>query len=150
MMRPAFQKIFSHSCLALLFLFSCVDRIDFGVALDKDFPLVIDGMITNEPGSYVVKISTSFDIDSKVNLRAEAAVQDMRIIDDLGNQEILTLARPGEYHTVTDGFRGVIGRAYKLRVTQIDGSVFESDYDRLQENGQLDSLYYRFEEKIDP
>ena len=85
MMRPAFQKIFSHSCLALLFLFSCVDRIDFGVALDKDFPLVIDGMITNEPGPYVVKISTSFDIDSKVNLRAEAAVQDMRIIDDLGN-----------------------------------------------------------------
>ena len=148
--RPVLHKILSSFFLVLLFLFSCVDRIDFGVALDKDFPLVIDGMITNEPGPYVVKVSTAFDIDSKVNLRAEAAVQDLRIIDDLGNQEILTLARPGEYRTITEGFRGVIGRAYKLRVTQMDGSVFESDFDRLQENGQLDSLYYRFEEKIDP
>ena len=150
MMHAAFRKILSQSSLVLLFLFSCVDRIDFGVEMQRDFPLAIDGMITDEPGPYSVKVSTAFDIDSKINLRADAAVQEMLIIDDLGNTETLALARPGEYRTVTAGFRGVIGRAYQLRVTLLDGSVFESEFDRLPENGQLDSLWYRFEEKIDP
>ena len=150
MFRPVLQKIFSRSCLALLFLFSCVDRVDFDVKIDKQFPLAIDGMITNEPGPYVVKVSTAFDIASGVSPRTDGVVQDMVIIDDLGNHEPLVLVRPGEYRTVTEGFQGVIGRAYKLRVTQLDGSVFESDFDRLPENGQLDSLYYRFEEKVDP
>jgi len=133
-----------------MFLFSCVDRIDFGVETKRDFPLVIDGMITDEPGPYVVKVSTAFDIDSKINFRSDAEVQEMSIIDELGNVEPLTLVRPGEYRTVNDGFRGVVGRAYQLRVVHQDGSVFESDLDRLADNGTIDSLWYQFEEKIDP
>ena len=150
MIRSAILSVLSRSCLALLFLFSCVDRIDFGVEVQKDFPLAIDGMITDEPGPYVVKVSTAFDIDSKINYRAEAEVKELTIIDELGNMEPLALARAGEYRTVTEGFRGVVGRAYKLRVTQMDGSVFESEFDRLAENGRLDSLYYNFQEKVDP
>ena len=110
MMHAALRKILSQSSLVLLFLFSCVDRIDFGVEMQRDFPLAIDGMITDEPGPYSVKVSTAFDIDSKINLKADGAVQEMLIIDDLGNTETLALARPGEYRTVTAGFRGVIDR----------------------------------------
>ena len=44
MMHAALRKILSQSSLVLLFLFSCVDRIDFGVEMQRDFPLAIDGM----------------------------------------------------------------------------------------------------------
>lgn len=131
----------------LILLASCVERVDFDVELRSNFPFVIEGHISNQPGPYVIRVSQAFDIDSKVNTKVPALVKQVELLDDAGNREVFQQMDKGLYMTDPNGMKGEVGRAYYLRVELPNGAVFESPLDTLNEPRELDNLYYQFEAK---
>jgi hypothetical protein len=130
------------SYLFILLASACVDRINFNAELATNFPVVIDGNITDSPGPVIIKVSKAFDIDSNDTQRKPASVQEMILKDNAGNEEKLMETSPGEYQSSND-FTGIPGRAYSLRVKVNNGAIFESVADTLYESGTMDTVYAR-------
>ncbi len=86
--------------------------------------LVVDGLITDKPGPYYIKISTSGDYYKLGETpRVEDAV--VAISDSEGNKDILVPVsnQKGLYQTTT--LQGVAGRTYYLKI-QYNGQVYEA------------------------
>lgn len=124
---------------------SCIERVDYEIPDSYSNDLVVDGLITNEPGPYVVNISQVIKIDATSPLGIPVDVKRITIYDDSGTSEVLTHIRTGTYQTDPDGIRGEIGRTYYIRVELMDGGVFESIPDKMDLVGGVDSIYYDFE-----
>jgi hypothetical protein len=135
------------SVLLILIASACVDRITFDIGVPAAFPVVVEGYISDQPGPYKVQISKAFDIESKYSIKTPINVSRVVMSDNLGNQEELSQVNDGEYQTAQDGIRGIVGRAYSLRVELRDGRIYESMPDTLFPAGKLDSIYYVFKEK---
>ena len=124
---------------------SCIERVDYVIPDSYADDLVVDGLITNEPGPYVINISKVIKIDATSPLGIPFDVKRITIYDDLGASEVLSFVKTGTYQTDPDGIRGEIGRTYYIRVELNDGGVFESIPDKMDPVGAVDSVYYEFE-----
>ena len=124
---------------------SSIERVDYEIPDSYSNDLVVDGLITNEPGPYVVNISQVIKIDATSPLGIPVDVKRITIYDDSGTSEVLSHIRTGTYQTDPDGIRGEIGRTYYIRVELMDGGVFESIPDKMDLVGGVDSIYYDFE-----
>ncbi|MFN8806019.1 MAG: DUF4249 domain-containing protein [Bacteroidota bacterium] len=125
---------------------SCVERADFS-AKEALAQLVVEGLVTDEPGPYTVKLSRArkpLDFSATVTVSAFRVT----ISDDAGNSEVLTEVVPGTYQTSVNGIRGVVGRSYVLKIETRDGKVYESIPDKLSAGGSIDQLYASFETKV--
>ena len=100
--------------VALLLIDSCVDRINIPINEDYAKDLVIDGLITDEPGPYTVKISQAIKIDASLPSGLPVSVKQVTMFDDVGNSEVLEQKNRGLYQTKVNGMRGVIGRTYYI------------------------------------
>ncbi len=99
----------------------------------------MDGMITNEPCPYTVRLTISAPIDS-AELIPYPNCQ-LTISDDQGNVNNLTETVPGVYMTSPNGIQGVIGRAYQLQIQTPGGQIYESLFEELKAPVGLDSVY---------
>ncbi len=106
--------------------------------------LVIDGLVTDQEGPHVVRLSRSYLFDEKFPDPEEYAV--VTVISDDNVTETFTEDRPGIYLS-SAGFRGTIGRSYKLLVTTSDEQNYESDWVQLNRVPEIDSVTHRFEER---
>lgn len=122
---------------------SCQEVVE--IPLDNTNPkLVVDGMVSNQPGPYYVKLSTTGDFYSTApSPKVTDAV--VTISDNAGNSEVLTHIsdQPGTYQTST--LQGVIGRTYYLNI-QYEGQSYQSE-SQLNPVSDIDKLEVRFEEK---
>jgi hypothetical protein len=134
------------SALLIMIASACVDRITFDIGVTATFPVVVEGHISNQPGPYKIQISKAFDIESQYSIRTPITVNKVVLSDNVGNQEELIPVND-EYQTSQNGMRGVIGRAYSLRVELRDGRIYESIPDTLLPAGKLDSIYFDFKEE---
>lgn len=103
--------------------------------------VVIEGVMTNQPGYQVVKISRTVDFyDSGLTPRVTDAI--VSVEDDLGNEMIFSHDpdSAGYYFPVTP-FTGEIGRTYTLTVS-IDGTTYRAA-DKMFQVTAIDSLQYR-------
>ena len=68
------------------------------------------------------------------------------MFDNVGNSEVFTQVAPGVYRTGTkaNSMRGILGRAYHIKVELLDGRVYESVPDTLMRPGKVDSVYYTY------
>ncbi|HQQ98573.1 MAG TPA: DUF4249 family protein [Cyclobacteriaceae bacterium] len=123
---------------------ACVDPISFDTGRLEDMPLVIDGHVTDLPGPYTVRVSSSFDIDAKVSTRIAQEVKRIILTDNAGTKEELIPQGDGLYKTVH--MQGTVGRVYTLQVELYSGRVYESIPDTLLHAGALDSVYYNLNE----
>jgi Domain of unknown function (DUF4249) len=100
--------------VSMLFLVSCTKVVD--IKLNNALPqLVIQGNITNEPGPYIVTISSSIPYNAS-NVFPGIANAIVKITDDsTGNIDVLTDELNGNYTTNTT--IGKIGHTYHLQVT---------------------------------
>jgi len=121
---------------------SCIDRIDITIPKSTTSQLVVEGVITDEPGPYTVKLSLATKVDGFLQFRKLITAGRVTIFDNLGNSEELTLIEAGTYQTKPNGIRGMVGRAYAVRIETVDGKVYESAPDKMNPGGNLDSLYY--------
>lgn len=136
-----FQNLFIG--LSLIYLMtSCEDVIELDL---NDIPprLVIEGVITDQPGPYYVKISESAKFyDSNIFPSVSGAT--VTISDNEGNAEILIEDSPGVYKT-TD-IQGVRGRTYTLDV-ELDGENYTAESTIPAQQIPLDSIAVEFKEE---
>ncbi len=99
---------------------SCQKVID--VDLNSANPaLVIEGIITDGPGPYIVKLTNSTDY---FNPGTPQAVTNATVVisDSDGNSDILQNSGDGIYKTIT--LQGKSGKTYKIKVS-VDGKNYE-------------------------
>lgn len=139
----------TRSLNILLFLFimalvSCEE--EFWPNLNKyEEVLVVDGFISDAPGPYEVKLSNSSNVrypEFKPNTGAQIIIS-----DNLGNFEELTEVEAGSYMTSVDGFQGIAGRKYQIRIKTLAGQTYESSFQTLNKAVGIDTVYHTFESR---
>ncbi|MCB2208450.1 MAG: DUF4249 domain-containing protein [Bacteroidetes bacterium] len=123
-------------------LFSCKEA--YWPELDKyEDLLVVDGLITNSPGPYMVKLSLSSIVQNPEFIPYPNA--QVIIADSEGTEEILTETEPGIYQTSINGIRGEVGKKYKIIITTPDEKIYESKYQVLKEPVGIEDVYVESE-----
>jgi hypothetical protein len=125
----------------------CIDPISVETH-QRIAPLVVDGMITNAPGPYVVKIFYASGLGTTLRKPQPLQKATVTIVDDLGNSEVLIERGPGIYETSPNGIQGEIGRSYKLMFESKNGKKYESPFQKLNAPGSIDRLYTEFQKNV--
>ncbi|UCS91616.1 DUF4249 domain-containing protein [Echinicola marina] len=127
---------------AVISLFSCEEVID--ISLEEVEPrIVIEGIVTDQPGPYTVSISKSvgFYEDNEFPGVEGAYVE---ISDDLGNVDVLEDLGEGKYQTTElQGQRGV---NYSIKV-EVEGNTYTAESKMQEKQVMIDSLAIRYEEE---
>ena len=136
-------KIWVLTTIAYLLACEVPISVEYEVVEPK---IVVDGLITDEPGPYEVKLSYSSSYTSGSdgnNIAVSGAL--VIISDDIGTEEVLMEAKPGMYFT-SGGFRGEVGRKYTLSITTAEGKMIESHPEEMLPVPEVDSIYYLFQQ----
>ncbi len=124
---------------------ACIDRINIPTPSVYAKDIVVDGLITDAPGPYTVRLSQAIKIDAALPLGQPVSAKKITMFDNVGNVEVLEEKDKGIYQTKAGGMQGVVGREYHIRIETSDGQVFESLPDKMTPTGAVDSIYYEFE-----
>jgi len=124
---------------------SCIDRLNIKVPDSNASQLVVDGVITDEPGPYTVKLSLTSSVDGFLKFNKSITAKQVTLFDNAGNTEVMNEIETGTYQTKPNGMQGVVGREYFIRIETRDGKIYESLPDRMNPVGSVDSLYFEFE-----
>ncbi|QMW06148.1 DUF4249 domain-containing protein [Spirosoma foliorum] len=133
--------VYAPFLLVLVLVISCVteyqpDSISIPPAL------VVEGLITDQPGPYFVKLTRTADYSYKsLNLLETGAT--VIISDDLGNKETLIEQSPGGNYR-TSSIQGVAGRTYKLTIKTQNGEQYESETEQIKASPPIGRLYYEY------
>jgi hypothetical protein len=131
----------SLSAIYIYFLLSaCVSPYDVTTSFHPS--IVVQGMITDQPGPYLVTISQTLAINDQLDEAPMVTGATVVIKDDEGNSETLTEKSSGNYYTST--FQGVVGRSYFITITTSDGSSYQSASEELLPVGDFSNLTYKF------
>jgi hypothetical protein len=143
--RKNFLKLKTKLILSFLLLSACIERIDFDVP-DAQFQMVIEGMISDASGPYRVKISRGLDLDTDSLSYTPVENAKVKLYDDMGNVEDFVESSVGIY-TTGGMIQGQIDHAYHIRFVTSDGKIFESEPDRINPVGEIESIRYEFESR---
>lgn len=132
------------TAVAILLFDSCLERVTIPIPESFSKDLIVDGLITNEPGPYTVKLSQAIKIDDTRPLGVPLYAKSVTIHDDAGNSEVLEDKEYGVYQTKPNGIRGEIGRSYHITIELQNGQAFNSEPDKMSAVGHVDSIYYQF------
>ena len=127
----------------LLLINSCIVQFIPETDEDKEL-LVVEGLITDQPGTYTVKLSKSLPLGRK-NVAKPVKGCIVKISDDQGQFYSLKETVAGTYVTDPAKFQGKIGRRYTLHInTNIayNNLNYESFPMELKPVPPIDSLYY--------
>jgi hypothetical protein len=131
------------TCLLWILLGSCVDPFKIDLTPQQE-QLVVEGMITDQPGPYTVKLFKTKAIDDQISNITDVTGANLVIVNSDGVSETLAESVPGNY--VTTGMQGVVGKTYTLRITTPEGTVYESEAEKLVGVGAIRRAYYEFEQ----
>ncbi|HEV7350158.1 DUF4249 domain-containing protein [Telluribacter sp.] len=129
----------------LMLLAGCITPYDGEI---KEVPpgIVVQGSITNEPGPYVVRLTTPANYTyAGLNLAIQKAI--VYITDEQGNRENLVEKTPGEYHT--QSLRGEVGKTYQLHI-EANGKKYQSRPETIRPVSNIDRIYDESYRTIDP
>lgn len=145
MMNAALIKKVKFRWIGLFLLLSaCVDPAEFNVSGKPT--LIIEGMISDLPGPYSVKVSSTVDLATDSVFRSPMRDLKIKLYDDLGNTEDFKETDPGTY--VTDGLiQGRKGHSYHIELETPDGNIFKSDPDSIRPVGEIENIRFEFESR---
>ena len=128
---------------------SCYERYDADIVSDETV-LVVEGMVTNEPDFYPIRLSLAAPYDSGNN-RIPVNSAHVYVTDDQGNSFTFTEREIGEYLSEKSEFLGLSGHTYILHIVMPDGEEYESDPQKLPTMVYPDSVYaeFAYQETID-
>jgi len=133
--------------IAVLFIFlgACVDPLKIKL-LPETQKFVVDGLITNDPGPYEVKLSYSLGFDNTTLKKPPLATgASVWIYDNFNTVEKLTEISPGSYQTSKTGIRGIVGREYYIRIKTKSGSEYQSAPQQLENGGEIKDVSFQFQ-----
>jgi hypothetical protein len=138
------KRIYSWFIIGFLALTRCVEPTDLKLDTNLNL-LVVDGLITNNPGPYTVKLTMTAAYNRTVEgMNAGVKGAKVWISDDAGEQEQLQETEPGVYTTRATGIRGTVGRTYTLDIEIPNGKKYRSQPELLQAMAPIDSIYSEF------
>ena len=132
--------------LLVLCMTGCIDPMPVG-SIESEPALVVDGMITDQPGPYTIRLSMSTGLAEDIPPQMVGGAS-MWILDKAGNTFKLVEKEPGVYVTDPSELRGEIGKAYSLRFMLQDGSEYRSSEEILAPAGVIDSVYAVYYENV--
>jgi len=107
--------------------------------------LVVDGMITNEPGPYQITLSRSSSVN-KPDFQPLSGCTVEITEENSGNSIGLTERdEPGVYMTPENGFQAKAGEAYKLSIITPGNEHYESDFIEMPEPVGIDTSHAELE-----
>jgi hypothetical protein len=134
--------------LAFLTLDACIEPFDINIGVARE-TIVVDGLLTDQPGPHTVQIFKSSDLSDQLNSVYTINGATVVLKDDQGATLVLRETSPGKYETPL-GFQPIIGRYYHIEFTLSENEHFESTPELLTPVGDIKNLYYEFEKKQDP
>lgn len=131
------MKKIIYSILVIGVFASCEDVVDLDLQ-EGPKRLVVDGEITDGPGPYQVQLSRTASATDNVEV---PTVDDalIYITSSVGESDTLMHLGGGLYET--QNIQGEIGRSYVLHIETIEGGIYMSSEELLEEVMELDSLY---------
>lgn len=150
--KPEFCNLYFNMRILLFIIFitlfsTCIDPFDPGID-GEGRKLVVDGLITNLPDAYTVRLTYSepYNNDSLTLAVTRATVY---ITDDLNQRFDLSYTSQGNYVSDTAQFQGEVGRIYTLHIQTPDGKTYQSQPETMLPAPKIDTMYSRFVEKTD-
>lgn len=141
------KRLIGHIAVVILIMVlgTCSEPYTPEITKYEDL-LVVDGVITDEAGQTIVRLSRSYRYNETEGTPERHAV--VLIKDDQGNDVSLAETSPGVYKTIDPDFRGITGKQYQLYVqTYSDGQIWESEYVKLKKVPKIQQVYAEFEER---
>lgn len=129
-------------CFFIL-LTGCIVRFTPETEEEKEL-LVVEGLITDQPGPNTIKLSKSLPFGKKSEAKPLTGCS-VSLKDDLGNFYPLSEKAAGKYVTNSTAFRGQAGRFYTLRISANNGRNiinYESSPVEMKPVPPIDSIYY--------
>ena len=120
-------------------LSACIEPIEININSEKAEKLVVNGMITDQPGPHRVNLSLSSDVFNNEDVtKVSGAI--VTIHDDKGQIFVLSESSQGNYVTTESTIQGEVGRSYTLKIELKDGRTYESTPEKLNPNSGLSSI----------
>lgn len=119
----------------------CVEPVALSLPKGEN-PVIVEGMITDQPGPDTIKITQAYPVDGKFHPRSGIAGAMLSVSDDAGNHDQLKDIGNGYY--VTNTLQGVVGRSYTLLGQLPGGTTFSSSPEFMGAPGTIDSLFFEF------
>jgi hypothetical protein len=139
------EKIYTRIWILLLILLTdCITPYVPPVKYSTPL-LVVNGLITDQPGPYVVNLSNTH-IASDSYIRSYPSDAHVFIKDDTGNEEELKEKATGRFETSPTGIQGTAGRKYWIVVILKDGTRYESVPELLKPVPPIDEIYTVFQD----
>lgn len=141
MVRPV---LFAIIFLVLL-SYGCIEPFSPKLGVYKPI-LVVEGLLTNENISNIIKLTYSFQNRDSVSLKINDAI--VYLTDDTGDSTTLKGSGEGIYKTDSLGFRGTIGKTYSLHIRTSDGKEYISSPCTMLPVPGIDSIYFLKDEQL--
>jgi hypothetical protein len=125
-------------------LYACIDPYETGFEFDNQV-LVVDGFITDAPVADTIRINLATS-NSFVNDQQPIENATVSIIVKDGATVQLRSAGKGRYYT-PQGFRGQVGKSYKLKFNVADRGDYESNFQTLSVSPSITKIYEKFDPK---
>jgi hypothetical protein len=128
--------------IPFIFLLSdaCIERYDLPATVSEP-KLVVDGLITDQPGPATIRLYQSLNVNTNINQALPVTGAVITIYDDAGAQEMLTEISKGVYQTSGDDLQGHIGRKYHVTI-RIQEREYVSEPQELQPAGIIRNIYH--------
>jgi len=121
-------------------LLGCLEEFDPKIPDSKNGFLVIDGVITDQPGPYAITITKSSSLDEESE--PVTGIADILIEAEDGVLENLTETDVGVYQT--DILQGQVGNGYRLSFTY-QNQRYQSSWETIRPSPIIDSVYFQEE-----
>jgi hypothetical protein len=131
--------------IILLVTSTCIDPY-IPILAGYESLLVVDGLVTDQPGTYSVKLSRT--------MQEARAVPDpvynasVFITDDANNRYSFHNSGKGEYKSYSSEFTGIPGRKYTLHIITGEGVEYESEACSMHPVPDIDSIYFSSAEEL--
>jgi hypothetical protein len=138
------KSIFFFLLICLIVLTGCETIINLNLTNNPQ-KVVVDGLITTDPGPYYVTLwyTTDYSFRDSSDLTKFISGAQVMIKDDLGHSEPLREVQPGTYLTDSlSTFRGVAGRSYSVDIVTDIGKHYVSKPEKLPAVVPIDTAYY--------
>ncbi|MEZ4771604.1 MAG: DUF4249 domain-containing protein [Bacteroidia bacterium] len=131
--------------IVLWLLCGCVEPITIPIEEEASL-LVAEGIITDAPGPYQVKLSLSSPLNQRQDNPETGAV--VFIESEDGEKVRLNETKAGIYLTDSTAIRGKADKKYRLIINRKNGADYESSWETLRPSPPIDSVYFRNETHI--
>jgi len=140
------MQVIKHLATGIILLItaSCIEPFQPDLKETQDL-LVINGMITDQPGEHVLEISRSAPFNDPVFIPVTGCV--VQVADDKGTIVDYSEKKSGVYSAYLDASFLGTGKAYKLYVFTPDNKEYQSEYDSMLACPPIDKISYEIESR---